>query len=76
MARPIFCRWCGEESTVIAGILPEACPGCRELGFERPPKWSTEPGQIVKERRQHPRVPYKLSWRDVEFLRTNRIAPE
>jgi hypothetical protein len=73
MPRTIYCRHehCGEQVDIVAGQFPAVCPGC-----ERVAKWSTTPGNVVKERRKGPRVPWDLSRNDRRFLRSLRIDPE
>jgi len=75
MARPIWCRFCGAQATVIAGVFPEKCANrsCEEVGF-----WSTQPVSVtMKDRRKHkrPRVPYDLNHNDIRMLRAARIEP-
>jgi hypothetical protein len=70
MPRTLFCRHerCGETVDVVAGQFPAICPGCGKDS-----KWSTTPGNIVKERRTTPRVPYDLTYHDRRLLRAAKI---
>lgn len=40
MARTIWCRWCRQQCSVIAGLFLNACPKCGRIA-----RWATEPGR-------------------------------
>jgi hypothetical protein len=67
MGREIFCRRCAFGITVIAGQLPDKCPGCLQSG-----RWTTA-SPILEGK---PLPAYELTDDDVVFLKTQRIAVE
>lgn len=73
MARTIYCRHesCGGSVDIVAGDFPATCPACG-----RDSKWSVTPGNLTKERRRTPRVPWALSYNDRRFLRALHITDD
>ena len=73
MGRPIWCRYCGHSTQIVAGVFPASCAKCDGEGH-----WSTQPPAAYleppKKHAKRPRVPFDLNQQDRRLLQRLRIA--